>query len=148
MIDPWTLGLQMHVVHYSFVLYNHNPHWNGCRYRFGMQMIFFSRRERVPMDIVVCRGRGGGLRNVLGNFNQIVNLRNVNFKKGHPPLDPGVCYNFFFPCKVNINRFSLNAITQFKLKPVFTIISKVHVGLILFLNITFYTCRTSNKKKP
>lgn len=35
------------------------------------------------MDIVVCRGRGG-LRNVLGNFNQIVNLRNVNFKKGHP----------------------------------------------------------------
>lgn len=27
---------------------------------------------------------GGGLRNVLGNFNQIVNLRNVNFKKGHP----------------------------------------------------------------
>lgn len=32
------------------------------------------------MDIVVCLG-GGGLRNVLGNFNQIVNLRNVNFKK-------------------------------------------------------------------
>lgn len=31
------------------------------------------------MDIVVCPG--GGLRNVLGNFNQIVNLRNVNFKK-------------------------------------------------------------------
>lgn len=34
------------------------------------------------MDIVVCPGEGGGgLRNVLGNFNQIVNLRNVNFKK-------------------------------------------------------------------
>lgn len=33
------------------------------------------------MDMVVCPGGGGGLRNVLGNFNQIVNLRNVNFKK-------------------------------------------------------------------
>lgn len=79
MIDPWTLRLQMQYM-YSFVLYNHNPHWNECRYRFGMQMIFFQEGKGSD-GYGSLPGGGGGLRNVLGNFNQIVNLRNVNFKK-------------------------------------------------------------------